>query len=380
MSNKAVTLLLSVFGVLLLILIVVTFLTSSIFNKKGAVVPTPTPISSSDSDVQTQDIQIENSTKVDTLTPLNHTLTADEANSLIQSSDSLNEEDGDKLTELVKDLPTEGNGFTLNYTIAAGHVTGFIATTTGLSGTKNLISFLSQHGLSKLFSDKNIFTVVNEQGEEQSPKNINNNENTNQNSKNSKNNKNAKKNPSGKDAKTKDEKLLTDFGKTLLSFDFTKKEEPNNASGSGGVVGDTNFGTSGSAQAILNNPRVSIYPGGRSDLQNGAINQNIINIIASIAERHTMSICALKTGHSVNVSGTSTRSLHADGKAVDICVLDGQAVSPGHQVAHALVAQLATQRGALSLNEVGSPWPEFNSNPGFFSNSAHQNHIHIGVN
>ncbi len=377
MSNKSTALLLSVFGVLLLILIVVTFLTGSIFNKKGAAVPTPTPISSSDSDGQSQDTQIESNTKVDTLIPLNHTLTTDEANSLIQSSDSLNEEDRDKLTELVKDLPTEGNGFTLNYTIAAGHVTGFIATTTGLSGTKNLISLLSQHGLSKLFSDKSIFTLVNEQGEEQSPKNINNNENTNQ---KSKNNKNAKKNPSDKDAKTKDEKLLTDFGKTLLSFDFTKKDEPNNASGSGGVVGDTNFGTSGSAQAILNNPRVSIYPGGRSDLQNGAINQNIINIIASIAERHTMSICALKTGHPVNVAGTSTRSLHADGKAVDICVLDGQAVNPGHQIAHALVAQLATQRGALSLNEVGSPWSEFNSNPGFFSNSAHQNHIHIGVN
>lgn len=222
MSNKTIVLLLFFFGGLLLLLIFISALSGSLFKKEGTL-PSPTPILSSDSD-STQEFDEQQTTPQATenqLAPLNYELTDEEADNLIESSARLADNDKNNLLDLFKNLPFEGDGFIIESTISNGKVVGLTATIDGASGRQNLSLFLSRFGLTKILGDKNIITIIDAS------------ESTTDSTQSARLKK-KKKQPAGKAKKTKDEKLLADFGKTMLSFDFTKKVEPTHTGGGSG--------------------------------------------------------------------------------------------------------------------------------------------------
>jgi hypothetical protein len=132
--------------------------------------------------------------------------------------------------------------------------------------------------------------------------------------------------------------------------------------------------------ALAHNPRITTTsshgcdPG--PDLASGRLDLRVQSLLAVIAQRHTVRISCLRTGHSRLVKGTARTSNHWVWRAVDLDRVDGQPVSPTSKPARRLVAWLDGLQGPLRPAEVGSPWP-LGHEP-YFTDEAHQQHLHIG--
>jgi Transglycosylase SLT domain len=129
---------------------------------------------------------------------------------------------------------------------------------------------------------------------------------------------------------------------------------------------------------VLADPRLDVYPGGRSDIRSGQIDRRVLATLEYLAEaglRPTVS--CLKSGHSYLTSSGNV-SEHSSGNAVDISQLNGIPVL-GHQerggVTEQAVRMLLRLQGTLaphqiiSLLDLGGPT---------LAMGDHNDHIHVG--
>ena len=114
----------------------------------------------------------------------------------------------------------------------------------------------------------------------------------------------------------------------------------------------------------------------RADLASGRLDLRVQSLLAVLAERHTIRLSCLRTGHSRFVKGTTRVSNHTVWRAVDIDMVDGRPVSRRSRAARALALWLDGLQGPLRPAEVGSPFA-FGRRP-YFSDEGHQEHVHIG--
>jgi hypothetical protein len=133
-------------------------------------------------------------------------------------------------------------------------------------------------------------------------------------------------------------------------------------------------------RALARNPRIQTTTARgcdpAPDLASGRLDLRVQALIAALAERHTIRVSCLRTGHSRYVKGTRRVSNHTVWRAVDLDQVDGQPVSPRSSAARALVGWLDRLDGPLRPSEVGSPF-RLGGRP-FFSDDGHQGHVHIG--
>src|SRR5207237_10340531 len=81
---------------------------------------------------------------------------------------------------------------------------------------------------------------------------------------------------------------------------------------------------------VLTDPRVAIYPGGRSDLESGRVNVRVVTVIGYLADTFgTVDVSCLITGHRL-FARPGVISAHVFGLAVDIAALGGVSIE-GHQ-------------------------------------------------
>jgi hypothetical protein len=132
------------------------------------------------------------------------------------------------------------------------------------------------------------------------------------------------------------------------------------------------------SKRILLDERISIYPGGRVDIQAGRVNIRILVLIAYLAESHGQaSVSSLISGHRL-YSRPGVVSAHIYGLAADISVLGGLSIlgnsQPGGMTEAAvrnvllLPAELQP-RQVISLLGMGGP---------SFPMGNHDDHIHVG--
>ena len=114
----------------------------------------------------------------------------------------------------------------------------------------------------------------------------------------------------------------------------------------------------------------------KADLASGRLDLRVQSLLAVIADRHTIRLSCLRSGHSRFVKGTTRVSNHTVWRAVDIDVVDGRPVSKASKPARALVVWLDGLEGPLRPSEIGSPW-EIGRRP-YFSDEGHQGHVHVG--
>lgn len=146
------------------------------------------------------------------------------------------------------------------------------------------------------------------------------------------------------------------------------------------------LGFSTDPTALLASPNFSACPAAITDLETGQIDPRAISVLAGILQTHSIYVCPLRSGHYQCVGGGSlvsnplcTESHHWYGRGVDIGVVDGVAVTALNAGAYAIVQWLTTfGAGDPSRPNVGSPWPAFGALPGFFHDSDHTDHIHLG--
>ena len=132
------------------------------------------------------------------------------------------------------------------------------------------------------------------------------------------------------------------------------------------------------SKRILNDKRISIYPGGRADIEAGRVNIRVLALIAYLAEAHgQVTVSCLITGHRL-YARPGVISAHIYGLAADISALGGVSIfgqqQPGsvteEAVRNILLLPVEMQpRQVISLLGLGGP---------SFPLANHDDHIHVG--
>jgi hypothetical protein len=132
------------------------------------------------------------------------------------------------------------------------------------------------------------------------------------------------------------------------------------------------------SKRILNDKRITIYPGGRSDIESGRVNIRVLVLIAYLAEAHgQVTVSCLISGHRL-YARPGVVSAHIYGLAADFSVLGNTSIfghqQPGgvteHAVRNILLLPAEMQpRQVISLLGLGGP---------SFPLANHDDHIHVG--
>jgi soluble lytic murein transglycosylase-like protein len=116
------------------------------------------------------------------------------------------------------------------------------------------------------------------------------------------------------------------------------------------------------------------------DIQSGAIDPRIINLIGAISQQHVITISALRSDHPKYTTSGNV-SNHYYGRAMDIAAIDG--VSCTNVSPDGPCGTLARQLGALPPGQEPTEliycWdPDGPANPNGFAQADHCDHIHVG--
>ena len=132
------------------------------------------------------------------------------------------------------------------------------------------------------------------------------------------------------------------------------------------------------SKRILNDQRITIYSGGRADIQAGRVNIRVLTLIAYLAEAHGQAtVSSLISGHRL-YSRPGVISAHIYGLAADISVVGETSIMGNSQpggitekaVRNILLLPAEMQpRQVISLLGLGGP---------SFPLSNHDDHIHVG--
>ena len=139
------------------------------------------------------------------------------------------------------------------------------------------------------------------------------------------------------------------------------------------VPGDVaHAGTSG----LLRNPRVTLTPYARADLEAGVVDSRLVSLLSWLAERHSFTVSVFKTGHS-KYTRSGSISLHYLGSGADIFIVDGRPVSATNFASRDVVLEMASLEGVIRPDELGHPFGAIGF-PGGFTDADHADHLHVG--
>ncbi|MDA0185773.1 NlpC/P60 family protein, partial [Solirubrobacter phytolaccae] len=143
--------------------------------------------------------------------------------------------------------------------------------------------------------------------------------------------------------------------------------------------GGDEVGTGGAANAealaALNNPNLVFDDVGKADIKAGRIDPRVIGVLTKLSQEHKITVSCMCSDHSKFTAGGSV-SNHFFGRGVDIAAIDGETVGPGSPLAREIASEVSTLDANIRPNEIGSPFAI--GGPGYFTDAAHQNHIHLG--
>lgn len=139
-------------------------------------------------------------------------------------------------------------------------------------------------------------------------------------------------------------------------------------------------GTSELVAELLADDNINIADTTAQDLLTGDIDERPLTVIRDFAREHRLGVAVLRTGHPREVFATDRRSNHSRGKAIDIWEIDGKPVSyyaeqPADDNPARALMEAALTAGS---DEVGGPWAFSTQEGATFTNTVHQDHIHIG--
>jgi hypothetical protein len=128
------------------------------------------------------------------------------------------------------------------------------------------------------------------------------------------------------------------------------------------------------ARRVLSDARIRLPHAAESDVRSGAIHDSVLRMLSALSGEHVVDVSILRSGHPLLVFGTSRRSDHPRGRAVDIWALDSHPlVVPANHPLAIRAMRLAVDHGAYN---VGGPVQL--DGPQFFSDRTHQDHVHLG--
>lgn len=129
------------------------------------------------------------------------------------------------------------------------------------------------------------------------------------------------------------------------------------------------------ARTVLGHPNLSLRPQARSDVGSGLVDGRLLAVLVILANSHRFTFVGpFFSGHSTYVAGTDRVSNHTGGRAVDLPMVDGSAVSSANDSAREVVRELLELPPGLVPDEVGTPGPVGIDERLFYESD----HLHLG--
>lgn len=131
--------------------------------------------------------------------------------------------------------------------------------------------------------------------------------------------------------------------------------------------------------AVLTHPNIELRQEARADVEAGLVDVRVVAALLALAAEHRLSaVGPFVTGHAIYVKGTTRVSNHAVGRAVDIPIIDGTAVSLANEAARDAALLLLKLPGELRPDELGAPWDLPSASVDTFADEDHAGHLHAG--
>lgn len=142
----------------------------------------------------------------------------------------------------------------------------------------------------------------------------------------------------------------------------------------GGDAAGTESPTS-TAQRVVANNRIDLPDSARWDILAGRVDERVLNVLDDLAATYSLNITVFSSGHPIHVFGTDDVSNHTQGRGVDIWGVDGASVFALR--GSAALADIASRAIAAGMTEVGGPIDIDGSGGPSFTNTLHQDHVHL---
>jgi hypothetical protein len=132
------------------------------------------------------------------------------------------------------------------------------------------------------------------------------------------------------------------------------------------------------ARQVLADTRIVLPPAARADVLSGNIHASVLRALLDLAGTYRMYVSVIRSGHPLDVFGTSRPSDHPRGRAFDVWQINGHAVvDPG--TSRRLVESFMRDAAAAGSYNVGGPVQLSGGSSGqFFSDNTHHDHVHVG--
>ncbi|MFC1417874.1 hypothetical protein [Streptacidiphilus cavernicola] len=137
-------------------------------------------------------------------------------------------------------------------------------------------------------------------------------------------------------------------------------------------------GLSAPAHAVLASDAITLPPAALADVRSGNVHDSALEAMLTLARAHRIELSVVRSGHPIDVFGTSRPSDHPKGRAFDVWRIDGHAVVDP-STPHALVDGFMRAAAAAGSYNVGGP-RQLSGGTGnqFFSDDTHHDHVHVG--
>jgi hypothetical protein len=130
---------------------------------------------------------------------------------------------------------------------------------------------------------------------------------------------------------------------------------------------------------VLSHPHIHLASLAAGDVAEGRVDPRVLQVLLYLADRFDLgSVGPLISGHSYYVAGTTSPSNHAFGRAVDISVINGQAVSIYNPGARDAMQMVLTLPPPMLPDELGGPWLLAHPSSVAVFTRDHGDHLHIG--
>jgi len=130
-------------------------------------------------------------------------------------------------------------------------------------------------------------------------------------------------------------------------------------------------------ESLLATDAIAFAPAAADDIAHHVADQRLVSLLAWIAQRHSIVVTIIRTGHAKYVSGTHKISNHWYGRAATISQVDGEPIRPSSHAAATLWDELQSAPAAIRPVEIGAPWAN-PDNPRWFTGPDEKKTIHVG--
>lgn len=129
---------------------------------------------------------------------------------------------------------------------------------------------------------------------------------------------------------------------------------------------------------MLSDDRIALPPAALADLRSGQVHTSVAKAMLALARRYRLDVSVVRSGHPLDVFGTSRPSDHPRGRAFDVWRIDGHAVvDPA--TPRGLIERFMRDAAAAGSYNVGGPVQMSGGGTGqFFSDATHHDHVHVG--